>query len=592
MDAVIATNNQFYLGGYQSLPDIEMGEDETRGCLYRCSSLLRRIRNCWGSQQDVSDSTQAPAAVSFSNRIGFICNSAISKISSALESIFNNSLFVGLVNTGSVTVGGTAIGLLTPVLKEFTQNCLNELNGLSGQLNDCETPYQGRIILYESMIGVSCGVLGFNLQRIWEISEPRYTLGPSIKDLDHSSLVYKVKKIILRIQREYSYEIHLAAGYLYGGLWLNTVSQSSWNTYYQCGAAAIGIVGGFLGMYARTQWVAAKAQFLNRNSSRLPDTDQFNRRENYLLPAATILVSTGIIGWGSTAESKLQIISREVAMMFLTRPIGKYTAKWIAKRKTEGSYHIRKIASVADIGLRNIQTILVALGYFVYLKSSDLGFRLSGTGMIGLAEGIKDYFYSPYVESNQTLIETSAQDQTPNQIHIKLWRFAKSHWKTAALISILVASTKSRFLDCYDENTYNCPISFEFSGNYISIDSKGINISITAGLVNYYVRRLLRFLIKSKSEWFRHQNSRSISVGYLNLTNKYQFDLLSSIPYAIIQSGSYIAAYDDYATTNPFTPMLFLGFTFGTYKEQVDHDGLDPVYRPTFVDTAVVMPLI
>lgn len=500
-----------------------------------------------------------------------------SKTVSSVSKFFSHKYTQVSLALGSVAATVTSAALLTPILKTFTNECVDELNDLSDQLSACESKYEASMILYKSIIGVSSGILGCFLQKKWELLTENGELG--ILPYGYRFL-QKGKELVSYIQQTYSYEFHLAIAYLYGGLWINTDNADSWNAYYQCQAASIGILGGFLGMYSRIQWVAAK-DLLNKPVDVLEEA--CFSRENCLKNVLLLTTCASVVGATSKYDSQIATIIREVGMMILGRSIGTLIARgldWQSRFKK--SYP----AKTLSICFRSFLAPMVVAGYYVYLTSSDLSSRLSGAAILGFAEGIKDYFYEPYeFLRNNILEDASNRDIGYQSLTKKVCCFMFDYWKTIGLIGFAISSAQLGFLDCYDVQTFDCPISLALSNNYISISGAGINIVLITGLAQYYLRKSLRFGLSYLSNTL-HQNRLR---AYINLTDRYQFDLLSIIPYAIIKSGVYIEAYNDFATYNPPLPLILIGFTFGTYKERVNAQITN---RNSFPDPSVLASLI
>jgi hypothetical protein len=78
---------------------------------------------------------------------------------------------------------------------------------------------------------------------------------------------------------------------------------------------------------------------------------------------------------------------------------------------------------------------------------------------------------------------------------------------------------------------------------------------------------------------------KRISETYLFCSDKYQFDLLSMMPYVLVNSGEYIPDYSSYACYNPTLLLMLLGLTMANYNEKIFSARQDP-FRPAFTDVS------
>lgn len=494
-----------------------------------------------------------------------------------------NSYTISPVLKGSIisgvlanSMGGIVISsiFLSAVFKDFTSKCAYVLNTYSPELIHCRAPFQNKMALYESLLIVSTCALGYLCQKTWEFTPRERRLvtneeisAPMERKTKRAKAFQLAKRGIATLQAGYGYEISLGLGYLFNGLWMVPKDQKSWFVYYSCQAASIGLAGALLGMYIRIQQHNLKKAYAYKNENAV-----FKGCKKHWKLIATSCLATACFAATFTFPKS---VSREVidtlqgvSLMLAARPLGFFVSSWIESLKKEKPASLKEKTISAISASLFLQSPLVILGYFIYLKGSGNNFsyyssvsQLIGSALIGIAGGIKDnrFHFFDYRENKLEDIEPEERSTLK-----KAAQFCKEYWMTAALIGALITTFIPQILTCESIKMYVCPISFELSGNYVNLDGRGLGVTIASGLTAFYARKFFKCMLNVDKE-----PVKKLGEYVLNTMDKYQFDLLSIIPYAIFRSGSYISAYSAYASYDPLAVLILLGMTLGVYKEQV-----------------------
>jgi hypothetical protein len=573
------------------------------GCLDCCSTFCSKIAQVF-SKCRTSKSTQvsamgSPVSLSQAQIARGSHPTCATKCKNTFFRVLDNRYVIGssiVVSTGGLI---TSSVLISPIYTAYSYACAAELSGFSGDLRTCQKPYEDNIVFYQSFIASSCFLLGWLLQKFWErdISvAPKDNETPVLAPAVERSTMHKLKRLIGTIQDNYSYEISISLGYLYDGVWINTRTPVSWIAYFNCHAAAIGAATASLGMYLRTVWVLAREYFEQQAGRVGQQNASSNVTRITLRNNCILLTSSGVaivaIGVSSSNlfpadlfPAEAAKIVREISVMLVARPIGKLGTDWISNLKHKYNKGWEKNAAlVLNTATKFSPSALVLAAYLAYYNSatSDVT-QLTGMAIMGLALGMRESGYLPLqIKINQKeKNRISLADNASCPIIVKVKDLVISHWKTLALIGFWITSAELSLVECYDYKTYICPISFELSSNYIQIDQIGMNILLTIGLTHYYARKLFRIAQTVPSNYVQ-----KVSKCYLQLFDKYQYGIISLIPYVMVKSGNYTPEYNVYACFNPPAVVAFVAVSFGTYKDNIDIGANDPT-RPAFTDKSI-----
>ena len=230
--------------------------------------------------------------------------------------------------------------------------------------------------------------------------------------------------------------------------------------------------------------------------------------------------------------------------------------------------------------LCGLQSGQVILGYFLFLQTTGTTTEVVGLALMGISMGVKDALYRPPKKREvRTIVGRERNCSLLRKIGRVVWDYK---W-TAGLIVTIWTNAHFHYLRCYDYGRANCPIGFEVADNYVNIDGDGLNIMVGTGLVTYYVRRILKRIGEKKGG--RVQWWCNLPVDFLN---RYQFDMMTVIPFVISISGRRVDDFHAYTSLNPPIVLGLIGGTFGTYKEQVDDDVEDP-FKPSMSHVAALL---
>jgi hypothetical protein len=252
------------------------------------------------------------------------------------------------------------------------------------------------------------------------------------------------------------------------------------------------------------------------------------------------------------------VILRDLGLLLLARSLG-YVAAHKIDRNREDSYTglQGRVAFACSAGL-TCRSPLVLGGYALYLVPHSLSSRILGISLIGFVQGVSDQRY-----------EKPAQEERSTSRFHRIGQILKHERLLGGLIVFASLLEKFRFLDCQGPPTplnYTCPFGLELSGyfftNQLVVESQGVNLAILAGVAQYCLRRIARML------QVREIGVKKIARFYLDLTNRMQFDLISILPFVLIQSKD--KAYSSFYSYNPAGFLTLLGFSFGSHKEEVD----------------------
>lgn len=499
-----------------------------------------------------------------------------------------------LITTITLTALGCVVvptPFLTSIIKEYSTVCLKELDGPWNELLSCQKPYIPKIKALEFVIAGGTIVLGYLFQTACEPSDEQEFL----KDTEFrlKNLPTLAKKAVIYFQSKFNYETQVFLGYFYNGFWLNTETKESWITYFQMQAGAIGIAGAFFGMFIRMQYTAF---WENRPLEEARQRGQGNLLSKKNLPLFGILFVCGILVGFSYCSIQEELLGRNADYIIRDLGIlalGRYAWKFSLKKtfkvldKLTSPKQV-KIANFVKGFLKYTPPLVVAGGYFIYIKSPQdlykpLGMLTMGVGVGG--RSFKNEMDAKDIDWKPTWIDNPSPEKA-KKIQQNLKRAIAVSWKGISALTFGVLLAKYQFLNCYNVEQLDCPVSFEFSKNYVNLSSSGVSDFVFTALGAYYLARTLRFAeLKSKGK------AKSVVRTINRIKFDYQFDLLSLIPYAIIQSGTYISSYDDFATYDAIAPTILLGLTYGFYREKTGALGEDP-NRPIFSDTAILAALI
>lgn len=480
--------------------------------------------------------------------------------------------------TGTSAVIGVTISsiFLKNVLTEFTKDCEDVLNSFSPAFIDCRSKYLPAILSYELILSISSIALGYLIQKGWEI---RTTEAPSTQaDLEALSRPTRTKRFtsnirqkIASIQREYSYEFTLAVGYLFNGLWINTHSQKTWYDYFSCQAAAIGITSFAFGMFARVQQKNIKRAYTIHFPS------EKGKNWQLLLPGlgGTALFTSSFFFPTHTSAKTTETV-RGIALMLFARPFGNLSSRfWESLKVSEPSTYLQK-GKNAMATLHFCRSIFLLAGYSLYLRSqgndkAHYVTRLLGTSLVGFTCGIQQNYFSPFPYKIELV-----EEQEEISLREKIRTMVRNHWKATAFFATSTILLAADLLPCFTTKMIICPFSFEFSGNYVNLDGKGMAIGIYAGLAGFYIRKICKkmYMIPTEGTLLDSLPSyrwwiRKFGGFALEFTDRHHYDLIALLPYATFRSGDYIPAYNSYSSYDPLFVLLLLGFSMGMYKEQV-----------------------
>lgn len=533
------------------------------------------------------------ASVSCTSRFCKALKSALTfqSVTSAAEQFFSNRYVLSLLSLGGAAATTISAVLITPVLQDYTENCVDQLNSFSG-IDHCRKPYSDSLAVNTWNIALCCGVLGYILQRTIEQKKRLIEQTPNENQHEDENILEKIKRYTRHVQDNYSYEISLGLGYLYNGLWLNTCSVPSWNQYFKDQTAAIGLAAGCLGMYARIQYIFLKEHMLQHEQSQQIAAFRAHCKDHWKtlsLSGTTVVVIALSATEQLPLSSQANQIALEISVMLLARPFGRGIAflgrYWQAMPLQPCP---KKLVQLLNT-MVHLHTCMVGLGYYLYLFYPDQARILSGLSLVGFAEGAKDGCYQAMerVLKFHPIQPRSGNDSRCKKVAMAVSKFAANYWRTVAIVSFSIAASQTTFLDCYSIKEFICPISFELGGDYVNIDAKGVNIALASSLANYYIRKSCRILEHKPNAFIK-----KVSAFYLNTMDRYQFDLLSTIPYVMIQSGKYIKEYKAFASYDPVVLLVLLGITLGNYKERVNAGDPRDRYRPIFTDLSVVSSVL
>ena len=467
---------------------------------------------------------------------------------------------------GSTIAIIAAAVLVSPLLNEYADSCAKELNTFSANLTSCGEPYTGKIQKNLWLLGVGSGVFGYTLEKLLTDKTNSH---PAINDLGKQIDFYRTK---------YAYELHLFTGYLFNGLWLSTNSSRSWEIYLHCQVAGMTLAMGMLGMYLRFQQMEL-LELLDKPSEELTKEIKPLMFEDYwkslLFSGAAATACIGLIpspNYPGTYTEEARI-ARELLFMFAMRFPALIGASWIKNHEQETN-----VLNYLSAGLDFSPTLLAAIGSMIYSSTADENVKILGMLFFGAAHGVKDAYYQcPYI-SLPPEIQVNPDDPYYKQ-GINL---VEKYGPSLCLAALSLSAPFTKFLDCFDVSTYDCPVSFELSKNYINIDGKGVGFMLGVGWINYHALQYFHRMSQQQME--------TIGGVYKHIQDKHQFDMLSLIPYAMVNSGRYISDFDAYASYNPYPLLFLIGWTFGTYKLQV-RDPKNDAFRPVFTDISIVSRL-
>lgn len=535
----------------------------------------------------------------------------ISRVVSAANRCFESPCFLGSLVFINMGILVTACIQISPVLTDYATTCFDAFNSFSNDLLHCRTPFLWKMNMYKSMIGVSCGLTGYILQKTVETrpgeeeelleqdgEEQLNSVKPHASEngnvqCSQTSLFSKFRQLVNYAEDCLSYELNIGLGWLYSGLWINTSSIPTWNFYLNCQSGAIGVACFFLGMFSRTQWLVVKPILFNKETAQEASDGSHMRLENYWqeisLSIIGAILMTVVSANRKQFSSLTYTIAREVSVMVMARLIGQVATDWAKQKKAElpPSFR-RKVVSLFYTYL-SLQTIQIILGYSAYLSSSQEIYRFLGMGIIGIAQGAKNSCYEPLKQKERPeAIELPEEGGKCRKAASKVYSFIRANLGILALSGFAIAAAKSNLFACYEtisEDLVVCPLCLELSSNYISISDNGFNIAVISGVVDYYIRRFFRL-----TKEVNNHIVQKISNTYINMRDKYQFDLIILLPYAVFQTGHYIAAYETYTSFDPIPVLILLGSTFGTYKENIHHGVEKDPFKPIFTNTAAALP--
>jgi hypothetical protein len=403
--------------------------------------------------------------------------------------------------------------LLAPVVTEIANRCFNEEMESQPAFNACAAPYGIQVLTYTLLLSLSSGVLGYVLQKLCknERSQVPEDASPSVPT--------RIKQAIVFAEDKYLYETILAVIGLYNALPVIVADPVSFRAFLNCGFAGIGLGSALVGVYAREQVVNFQEKTWIKEEPPLLTRRVLCAIGSISVTAATMVTLTSSLKL--FPNDQVVNIIRDLSVMILCRPIGYMAAFFVDRKDTQNSLK-SKVIFVVSAGL-SLRSPMVLAAYGVYLLPGTMASQLVGMSILGFTQGINDFRYTPPEENVRI-------ENFPSNTN-RVCYVIKNYWQTAYLGQVLV-------------------------------ESNGVNLVIIAGLTQYYIRKLLR-KIQNQANC-----AQKISKQYLDLTNRAQFDLLAIFPYSIIQSND--NTYSDFYTYSPVVPLVILGITFGTYKENID----------------------
>jgi hypothetical protein len=450
--------------------------------------------------------------------------------------------------------------LLDGILNNYTNSCFSQFVNDPSSLPACQTPYISKKIAYEWGIFVSSIILGIILQRQWE--KPKDS-GPQTQKLSKPEKIKRwAQNGIASFLNDYSYELSFGLGYLRGGLWINDLnSPSEWNDYLKCQTVATGIAGSLLGMYARSKWVDMRNKQPESTNPDTPDLKPLEKVKRVLNVHRFTAISTvfGLAGIAAGTGILIRVneqagsIISELGAMLVARPVGHLSA-WLLARSNS------RLSSL------DLQGPLIGLSYYIcftFFKPSLI--PLPATIILGLMHGVKDYRYKQFDPESYGEIN-GVFPQKDDQLLVRLGKCIK-RWGSLLLPAMIATTIVSPiFLKCYavNDNIILCPISLAISNNIA--DLNGIEVSIASGIVivSFLIRKIAR-------QQLNKNNSEKIS-KFLHYWDKYQFDMLSLVPYAMFRDGYYCFRHQIFENRNGpllYVGLALIGITYGTYSEQL-----------------------
>lgn len=481
---------------------------------------------------------------------------------------------------------------LNRILNDFSHNCKN-LWEYSWDFPTCRAPYEKDLLFYHVILAAATSVLGYVGQHLWEL-KPKELIQKSEMETETSEETHKpkgYKTAIAYLQTRFGYEISLILGYLYSGLWIKTNTQKELLANYSCRSTAIGLAGFALGMYIRIQNHNIKKMYAHKNV----DLDfQGCKKEWKWILLSGLWVSGMVFGYiyaPSFPYSTPYSIVRLISVMLASRPFGYYLSSCIESLKKERPRSFKdKCISVISTTF-SFQFPLALLGYLIFSRksasasssiASSLGYILHanpfklffGMALIGLAQGIKDHRFRPFEYKKGELTESLSETERNR-------RCLKNNWQTIALLIVGTVCSIFAIPKC-DLYAISCPFNFDLSGTYLVLDGRGLGIAILSGIGNFWLRKLFEQAMHSQNE-----NLKRIGRGYINISDRFQFDLLSIIPFAALASGAYFQEKKAYVSGNPIPALIMLGVTLGIYKHQAQSLPSN-YFLPGFTNTAVL----
>lgn len=465
---------------------------------------------------------------------------------------------------------------LNDVFTEFIHECASVLNSYSHELAECRSPFEPTMRRWELLLVGSCYALGFLAQLYLELTPAeRGALSEASHTIEHRSNIHqkyvKLKQLVGYLQTSYGYETSIGLGYLFNGLWGKTNDIPSWEFYYNCQAASIGIGGFLLGMFSRIQLYNLKQSY----SLLRPKKKIFHFKSDwamYTLCVCSTIIYTSSFYWGKNTEPDYINFFLYANIFFISKPLGVIISRVVESRKQKCPAKLKDKAIACISSALSIQSPVVVVGYFAFLRTvaqistpnrsvlQNNPIYLPSIALIGIAMGIKDAMFKPY---DYELDESRRAHKTRGLVK-KVTKFAKDYFMTTAMLGSSLAFFLTRTLKCESVKMYVCPFSFELSGNYVNLDGKGLGIVFSTALATFYLRKTFKVLALSK-----YSIIKNTGFSALNMMDKYQFDLISAIPLSIFVSGEYIQTYSAFASYNPYIVLCLLGYTLGVYKEQI-----------------------